>query len=132
RGTSDAALLNALRQVLREHGRLTRRIIDQTISAPSHGSIEKRFGKLTTAYRLIGYSGSRGPLRIQPVSDEEMLEALRNVLREHGHLSQTIIRAARPHVPSCYAYYRRFGTLMRVYRLIGYKRGSRMASDLSG
>ena len=61
-----------------------------------------------------------------------MLEALRIVLREHGHLSQTIIRAARPHVPSCYAYYRRFGTLMRVYRLIGYKRGSRVADDLSG
>lgn len=131
RGTSDAALLNALRQVLRAHGRLTRRIIDQSTSAPSHGSIEKRFGTLTTAYRLIGYSGARGPLRVQPASDGEMLDALRNVLRERGHLSQGVIRSERSRIPSCYAYYKRFGTLMYAYQLIGYKRGARVPSGHS-
>jgi DNA invertase Pin-like site-specific DNA recombinase len=129
RRASNEALLDALRQVLREHGRLTRRIIDRSASAPSHSSIEKRFGKLTTAYRLIGYHGARGPVPIKGIADEEMLESLRKLLRERGHLSQGIIREARATMPSCYAYYKRFGNLTHVYQLIGYKRGSRLSRD---
>jgi DNA invertase Pin-like site-specific DNA recombinase len=51
-------------------------------------------------------------------SDDEMLDALRNLLRERGSLSAFVIDEA-PGVPSSSAYRQRFGSLGRVYRMIG-------------
>ena len=52
-------------------------------------------------------------------TDDELLEALRNLLRNTGFLSQPIINEAR-RCPSANVYKRRFGTLIRAYQLIGY------------
>ena len=51
-------------------------------------------------------------------TDDEMLDALRALLRERGGLSAFVIDEA-PGVPSSSAYRTRFGSLGRVYRLVG-------------
>jgi DNA invertase Pin-like site-specific DNA recombinase len=53
------------------------------------------------------------------ISDEEMLVRLRKVLMKKGKLSATIIDAS-PGLPSVSAYLLHFGTLRKIYRLIGY------------
>lgn len=56
---SDAQMIEILQQVLDVHGRLSALIIDEFETAPSSFSYRKRFGSLTRAYRLVGYSPER-------------------------------------------------------------------------
>ena len=58
--------------------------------------------------------------RSRHFSDEELLEALREVLKRQGVLSGLIIDEERS-LPSSSAYRYRFGSLLRVYQLIGYE-----------
>ena len=55
-------------------------------------------------------------------SNEELLEALRKVLREKGRLTSGIV-AGSPDLPSVGAFRSRFGGLRHAYELIGYERG---------
>jgi DNA invertase Pin-like site-specific DNA recombinase len=52
-------------------------------------------------------------------SDDELLSALRSLLARHGRLSYRLI-AETPEMPSPSSYRGRFGSLRRVYELIGY------------
>ena len=52
------------------------------------------------------------------MSDEDMLAALRALLHERGSLSAFVIDEA-PGMPSSSAYRQRFGSLGRVYRMVG-------------
>lgn len=52
-------------------------------------------------------------------SDEELLDRLRNLLREEGALSGFVIDE-RDEMPSSSVYRYRFGSLLRAYTLIGY------------
>jgi DNA invertase Pin-like site-specific DNA recombinase len=127
RGTSNEALLDVLRDLLRRHGRLSKSIIDANETGPSHGTIAYRFGGLLRAYQLIGYTTHwYGERHVRPhdLSDQEMLDALQSLLRERGYLSQKLIRQVTS-VPSYYDYCRRFGRLAEAYRLIGYRPGQR-------
>jgi DNA invertase Pin-like site-specific DNA recombinase len=54
-------------------------------------------------------------------SDEELLDSLRDLLARHNRLSLKLIKAA-PDTPSPSTYRQRFGSLRRVYELIGYGR----------
>jgi DNA invertase Pin-like site-specific DNA recombinase len=122
RGTSNEALLDGLHDLLRRHGRLTKSIIDEEETGPSHGTIAYRFGGLIRAYQLIGYTSHwYGERHTRPhdLSDEEMLGALRNLWREQGYLSQKLIRKVTS-VPSCYEYCKRFEALSTAYGLIGF------------
>lgn len=58
--------------------------------------------------------------RNRNLSDEELLEALRDVLKRHGALSGLIIDE-EDNLPSSSAYRNRFGSLLRAYSLIGYQ-----------
>jgi DNA invertase Pin-like site-specific DNA recombinase len=58
--------------------------------------------------------------RSAKLSNEEMLDALRQLLTERGYLSGLIIDESEP-IPSSSAYQSRFGTLLRAYSLVGYK-----------
>lgn len=122
RGTSNEALLDALRELLRQHGRLSKEIIDCSETGPSHGTIAYRFGGLLRAYALIGYTsnwyGAKHG-RPQELTDQEMLDALRSAWQKEGHLSQRLIRRVKS-MPSCYNYCRHFGSLSAAYRLIGF------------
>jgi DNA invertase Pin-like site-specific DNA recombinase len=55
------------------------------------------------------------------LSDEQFLERLRSLLKKKGRLNARIINESSL-TPSCTAYEGRFGSLDKVYELIGYKR----------
>jgi hypothetical protein len=52
-------------------------------------------------------------------TDKELLDRLRELLREHGRLSQDLLREKAPPDPIIYSY--RFGGLSQAYALIGYE-----------
>ncbi|MDV7272235.1 recombinase family protein [Thioclava sp. A2] len=58
--------------------------------------------------------------RSRHFSDEELLDALRAILKRQGTLSGLIIDEEND-LPSSSAYRNRFGSLLRAYRLIGYE-----------
>lgn len=60
--------------------------------------------------------------RSQRLTDEEMLEKLRALLKQHGRISGILIDEAEG-LPSSTAFSHRFGTLLNAYRLIGYDPG---------
>ena len=60
--------------------------------------------------------------RSQKLTDEEMLEKLRALLKLHGRISGILIDEAEG-LPSSTAFRHRFGTLVSAYRLIGYDPG---------
>jgi len=60
--------------------------------------------------------------RSQKLTDEEMLEKLRSLLKLHGRISGILIDEAEG-LPSSTAFSHRFGTLVSAYRLIGYDPG---------
>src|SRR6202167_503742 len=53
-------------------------------------------------------------------SDEDVLDALRQLLAKHGRLSWQLIKKS-PESPALSTYQKRFGGLRRAYDLIGYK-----------
>jgi hypothetical protein len=57
--------------------------------------------------------------RSQKLSGEEMLEALRQLLKDRGYLSGLIIDETE-RLPSSSAYQNRFGSLLRAYELVGF------------
>jgi hypothetical protein len=122
---SNDQLLDALRTLLRTHGRLTRKIIDETEGMPATGTYQRRFGGVTPAYELIGYNSKRRATRslaetTRNLSDERLLNALRRLLRKRGKLNARIIDKSKGG-PSVGTYRRRFGSLTQAYRLIGFK-----------
>ena len=58
--------------------------------------------------------------RSQRLSDEQMIQGLRDTLEQHGFLSGFVINEA-PTLPSSGAYQSRFGSLLRAYSLVGFK-----------
>ncbi|WP_366142042.1 recombinase family protein [uncultured Roseobacter sp.] len=56
----------------------------------------------------------------QRMTDEEMLEDLKNTVEQHGFLSGFVINEAA-NLPSSGAYQSRFGSLLRAYSLVGFK-----------
>jgi hypothetical protein len=53
------------------------------------------------------------------VSDDDMLDSLRQLLQERGYLSGMVIDEA-DQLPSSSAYQTRFGSLLRAYQLVGF------------
>lgn len=62
------------------------------------------------------------------LSDEELLQGLRKLLRKHGRLSTTIITKARE-AASVMGYTRRFGSLVRAFELAGYGKPEHFGDD---
>jgi hypothetical protein len=60
-------------------------------------------------------------------SDEDLLLALRRFLAKHGYITQDAMRELGG-VPPYSAYLRRFGSMLRVYRIIGYEPKSSQAN----
>jgi DNA invertase Pin-like site-specific DNA recombinase len=58
--------------------------------------------------------------RSRRLSDDELLEGLRRLFEAQGYLSGLIIDETDD-LPSSSAYRHRFGTLLRAYRLVGYR-----------
>ena len=52
---SDEEMLEKLRELLKQHGRISGILIDETEGLPSSAAFGHRFGSLVNAYKLIGY-----------------------------------------------------------------------------
>jgi DNA invertase Pin-like site-specific DNA recombinase len=57
RNWTDLELLDALRKILAENGRVTTGLVTKSRNTPSVGTYRARFGSLTDAYKLINYDG---------------------------------------------------------------------------
>jgi DNA invertase Pin-like site-specific DNA recombinase len=122
---SNDELLEMLRRLLKARGHLSEHIIDKSKSVPSSSTYQTRFGNLSNVYRLIGFKADPRShqgrcVATRALSDEQLLDGVRGVLKKRGHLTCTIINESRG-IPSMAAYTRRFGSLLRVYELIGYR-----------
>jgi DNA invertase Pin-like site-specific DNA recombinase len=69
----------------------------------------------------VMFDAAQQVLRNKPfnLSDDQVLEALRSILKTKGRLSMTLFRGA-PNTLSKEGYRRRFGSLARAYELAGY------------
>ena len=82
RHLSDQELLERLRQLLRVQGRLSGILIDETEEMPSSSCYSSRFGSLTRAYALIGWTPDR---------DYAYVEINRKLRRKHADLIASIL-----------------------------------------
>ena len=114
---TNEQLLEGLRSLLAAKGKLSNKIIDESVEMPSSRTFGYRFGGLRRAFELIGYDWKNNGRK----TDEEMLQHLRSLLASHGRLSVPIIDAA-PRLVSSNKLRWRFGRLERAYELIGYDR----------
>ena len=80
---SDEEMLEKLRGVLRQHGRISGMIIDEAEGLPSSAAFQHRFGSLVTAYRLIGYD---------PGIDYNFIETNRKLRKQHPEIVALVIR----------------------------------------
>ena len=93
-GTNDQ-ILDQLRWLHKKVGRLTTTIINVDRAAPSVALIQRRFGSLSEAYKLIGYKPDRnykvieqGTLvRVRPSGMQPLMDAVRDAVRS-GRLSK--------------------------------------------
>ena len=122
--------LESLRQLARKHGFLDYRLIDETPGLPHVRRLYDEFGGIGKIRVLIGAKPRPGPP--WHLSDEDLLAALRRLLRRKGRLTKNIIKKAKG-MPRSGAYERRFGSLVEAYRLIGYKyrRDSALTDELA-
>ena len=79
---SDEEMLEKLRGVLKEHGRISGIIIDEAESLPSSTAFRHRFGSLVAAYRLIGYA---------PGIDYSFIETNRKLRKRHPELVASVV-----------------------------------------
>lgn len=73
----DEYLVDALRRLLAKNGHLTQHMIDVAPRVPSPSTYRKRFGKLSSAYELIGYSPDNTRIVRQRVESKHRLRRLR-------------------------------------------------------
>jgi hypothetical protein len=121
---SDKELLDILRKLLRKHGRLSRKIIDEEEGVPPTATYQRRFGGILPAYERIGYDlqrrGNRSAKdRTKSLSNKQLLDLLRKLRRRRGRLSARLIEETKG-LPSVTTFRARFGSLSRAYQLIGY------------
>lgn len=131
------AMIDGLKALLAEHGRLTATLIRDAEALPCPEVYRRRFGGLLEAYGLAGYSptrravvaagrprrgGTAGPRRrvSDTITPAEMLAAVRAVYEEKGALTAALIDEA-PGTPSTDLLLRTFGSLLRVYAAVGYR-----------
>jgi DNA invertase Pin-like site-specific DNA recombinase len=74
---TDDEMLDKLRAVLSQRGRISGILIDEAEGTPSSAAFQQRFGSLVSAYRLIGYS---------PDVDYSFIEINRRLRKEHPAL----------------------------------------------
>jgi len=79
---SDEALLERLKELLQLRGRLSGLLIDETEDMPSSSCYSTRFGSLTRAYTLVGWTPDR---------DFAYVEINRNLRRRHADLISSIL-----------------------------------------
>jgi DNA invertase Pin-like site-specific DNA recombinase len=121
---SKKELLDILRKILRRHGSLSRKIIDDEPGAPPTATYQYHFGGILPAYERIGYNLQRRrdrslKDRTKSLSNTQLLDLLRKLRRRRGRLSARLIDETKG-LPAVSTFHARFGNLSRAYQLIGY------------
>lgn len=80
---TDEEMLEKLRGVLAQHGRISGMIIDEAEGLPSSAAFQNRFGSLVAAYRLIGYD---------PGIDYSFIETNRKLRKQYPEIVASVIR----------------------------------------
>lgn len=138
-------VIRRLRELYEQRGYISQDLISATCWLPTVSTFKRMFGKLTEAYRLAGIPCERLELQKLGVarrkalrtrnsakteetanwadlpdrfSDENMLECLRKLHHEHGHVTAQIIRSD-VNSPSVRILRSRFGSLLNAYRAAG-------------
>lgn len=111
---SDQEMIESLKRLHVEKGRLTIEIINTCPYTPKAHIYRERFGSVYDAYRMAGYETNH-------FNDKELLRRLRLVLKKHGKLTREIINQSDilPHNSTIGA---RFGSLRQAYKLVGFKK----------
>jgi hypothetical protein len=80
---TDEEMLEKLRRLVEQHGRISGIIIDEAEGLPSSTAFRHRFGNLLSAYRLIGYD---------PAIDYSFIEENRKLRKQHPEIVASVIR----------------------------------------
>ncbi len=94
---TDDQILDQLRGLLKRVGRLTATIINVDRAAPSVAAIQRRFGGLLEAYKLIGYTPNRNYevieqgklIRVRPKGMKPLMDEVYGAVRS-GRLSENL------------------------------------------
>jgi DNA invertase Pin-like site-specific DNA recombinase len=143
---SDEELLDQIRRIYRENGRLTIDIIDKDPDVPSRSYFIARFGGFRNIVRLAGLpipprsqrdidgearqrayhetkAGRRSPRSRNDdgtrITNAQIILALKTMLAETGYLSRTLIDAD-PRVPMSHTVAIRFDGMLNAYSAAGY------------
>ena len=80
---TDEEMLDKLRGLLNQHGRISGIMIDEREDLPSSAAFRHRFGSLVSAYRLIGYD---------PQIDYSFIEINRKLRKQHPEIVASVVR----------------------------------------
>jgi DNA invertase Pin-like site-specific DNA recombinase len=144
---TDDQLLDKLRAILAAKGKLSFKIIEAWPEGPRPNAYRHRFGSMTAAYALVGYTMTAEQERLTslvaihrpvgggkwnrlPISNEGILERLALLLEQAGYLSLQLIEVT-PGLPRRETLVRRFGSVERAYELVGYRPGRRQRQCFS-
>ena len=83
---SDEEMLEKLRGILTQHGRISGILIDEAEDLPSSSAFRNRFGSLVSAYRLIGYD---------PEIDYSFIEINRQIRKKHPEIIAEVLEKLR-------------------------------------
>ena len=83
---SDEEMLEKLRGILTQHGRISGILIDEAEDLPSSSAFRNRFGSLVSAYRLIGYD---------PEIDYRFIEINRQIRKKHPEIIAEVLEKLR-------------------------------------
>jgi len=142
---SQAQILAELRKLHDKVGYLNEKIINAHPDVPSCSVLQRHFGKLTDAYRLAGIPHGRTELQrmgherwmakragetpretmarrwpelASRFTDDDLLECLRRLQRDHGQVTAKIIRDDELS-PTPQLFKVRFGSLLNAYKSAG-------------
>jgi len=122
RRTTDEQVLETLRNLFAEHGRLSASIIDGSAGVVSAYMVRARFGCLDNAYKMVGFKRKQGRMfkdLNQGQTEAHLLRDLRALWVKKGTLGMKLLKRAQTR-PSVWTLQRHFGSVGRAYELIGY------------
>jgi DNA invertase Pin-like site-specific DNA recombinase len=80
---TNEEMLERLRGLVNQHGRISGILIDETDGMPSSAAFRHRFGSLVSAYQLIGYD---------PEIDYGFIEINRRLRQEHANIVALVVQ----------------------------------------
>jgi hypothetical protein len=113
------AIIESLRSLLEQKGRLTQKLINHTDGAPAAATIVDHFGSLSAAYAAISYEAPpRLPMDGRCWSNREILRGLQKLYNAEGYITNRLIDDFSG-LPSHNYIRRHFGPIPDVVRRAG-------------